>query len=167
LLLLFTLELLINLAIAGGVGGMEHPAEPADTDKASVWRLPIMRYLLSWPEFDFIEVAQGLWGAPSRKPTGLLLLNLPAMIKELRAWQITGDPPRAASIGLKEDGTWATSSLKEYPPAFCGGLASGFVQSLHGHPVDQNLVPSKHFRRAVQGLLVTELSTCAGPDYAG
>lgn len=35
LLLLFTLELLINLAVEGGIGGLEHPAPPNDETKAN------------------------------------------------------------------------------------------------------------------------------------
>ena len=76
LLLLFTLELLVNLAIAGGVGGLEHPAAPADESKASIWRLPLIAYLLSWKEFNLIELSQGLWGAPSKKPTSLLIFMM-------------------------------------------------------------------------------------------
>ena len=41
---------------------MEHPAPPADPLKASIWRLPLMLYLLEWPEFQFLEISQGLWG---------------------------------------------------------------------------------------------------------
>ena len=66
LLLLFTLELLVTLAIAGGIGGLEHPAAPEDPSKVSIWRLPILAYLLTWPEFHLIELSQGLWGAPTR-----------------------------------------------------------------------------------------------------
>ena len=77
LLLLFTVELLIMLAYAGGIGCLEHPAPPEDPTKASIWRLPIIIYLMTWPEFAFLTLSQGLWGAPSMKPTGLLLLNAP------------------------------------------------------------------------------------------
>ena len=84
LLLLFTIEMLIHLAVQGGVGAMEHPAPPKDSSLASVWHLFVLQYLCKWPEFLRIELAQGLWGAMSLKPTALLLLNLPAMPKILR-----------------------------------------------------------------------------------
>ena len=87
LLLLFTIEMLIHLAVQGGVGAMEHPAPPNDDALASVWHLLIIRYLCTWPEFLRIELAQGLWGANSPKPTSLLLLNLPDMPQVLRHWQ--------------------------------------------------------------------------------
>ena len=103
------------LAYAGGIGCLEHPAPPEDPTKASIWRLPIIIYLMTWPEFAFLTLSQGLWGAPSMKPTGLLLLNAPEMLRELRSWQIAKDVPHQTAIGLTSDGFWATSFLKEYP----------------------------------------------------
>jgi hypothetical protein len=166
LLLLFVLELLINLAITGGIGGLEHPAPPADPLKASIWRLPLMLYLLEWPEFQFLEISQGLWGAPSRKPTGLLLLNLEKMIPALRSWQLTLDMPKGTSIGLNADGDWATGVLKEYPPALCAGLASGFLSALHDHKVDAHVEISPAFRRQALNMVMTTEGACIGPDYA-
>ena len=162
LLLLFMLELLINLALEDGIGGMEHPAEPAEPELTSVWRLPVIEYLRTWPEFSFRA-----WGAPSRKPTGLLLLNMPNAFRQLREWQLVGDFPKTASIGKNSEGFWATSLLKEYPPAFCGGLAGGFISALQEHPVDANLVPSHDFCRQAWPMIVSEMQACAGPDFAG
>jgi len=166
LLLLFTLELLINLALEGGIGCLEHPGPPEDATKASIWRLPVVQFLLAWPEFEFLEISQGLWGAPSRKPTGLMLLNMQHMVAQLRKWQVATDVPRGTSIGLTKDGIWATSLLKEYPPALCAGLAGGFVQTLQEHPVDEFVVPTSDFRRQAKDMLVSEMGPCAGPDFA-
>jgi len=63
LLLLFTLELLIELALADGVGGLEHPAPPADEQKASIWRLPLLKFLMEWPEFETLDISKG-FGEP-------------------------------------------------------------------------------------------------------
>ena len=166
LLLLFTLELLINLALEGGIGGMEHPAPPDEQDKASVWRLLVVEFLMAWPEFNFVEVSQGLWGAPSRKPTGLLLLNMKHMVAQLRGWQTATENPRGVSIGKTTDGFWATSFLKEYPPAFCAGLAGGFVQTLQEHPIDFTVTPDENFRRLAQDMIVSDMGHYAGPDFA-
>jgi hypothetical protein len=167
LLLLFALELLIHLALADGIGGLEHPAAPKDVNKASIWRLPLMAYLLSWPEFDFVEISQGLWGAPSKKPTGLLLLNMTEMVPQLRAWQTSSDVPRNVAIGLTKEGVWATSALKEYPPALCAGLAGGFVGTLQQREVDESLEASEDFVRQAQCMIVHDFGSCAGPDFAG
>lgn len=166
LLLLFTVELLIMLAYTGGIGCMEHPAPPDDPTKASIWRLPIICYLMTWPEFAFLTLSQGLWGAPSMKPTGLLLLNAPEMLRELRSWQIAKDVPHQTAIGLTSDGFWATSFLKEYPPALCAGLAGGFHKSLQGHPVDDSFEVSSEFQGNAQRMTVREYGQCAGPDFA-
>ena len=166
LLLMFTLELLIHLAIQGGVGGLEHLAPPSDPSLASIWRLPLLSFLMSWPEFNFIEVSQGLWGAPSRKPTGLLLLNLHRMIPVLRQWQLASEIPKGTSIGVNEAGFWATSYLKEYPPAFCGGLAGGFLASLHEHKVDETMHIDGNFWQRALSMVVNTMGACAGPDFA-
>eukprot|EP00435_Cladocopium_sp_Y103_P026265 s2233_g6.t1 len=42
-LLTFTVMCLLRLARVGGVGIMEHPADPSEDDAASVWRLPVKR----------------------------------------------------------------------------------------------------------------------------
>eukprot|EP00435_Cladocopium_sp_Y103_P026761 s2688_g6.t1 len=139
LLLLYTLQLLLHLAIAGGVGVLEHPAIPKDEELASIWHLPILRLMCSWPDFSYIELAQGLWGAFSRKPTGLLLLNVPDMIPQLRRWQVATDVPQGVAIGRSEDGSWKTSQLKEYPPSLCAGLAHGFFHSLQRHPIAEEV----------------------------
>ena len=156
----------MNLAIAGAVGGLEHPAAPADESKASIWRLPLIAYLLSWKEFNLIELSQGLWGAPSKKPTSLLLLNMPEMVGALREWQVTKEVPRGTSIGLTKEGIWATCALKEYSPALCAGLAAGFVKTLQNHPVDASLEVNRDFLRQARVMIVHEYGRCAGPDYA-
>ena len=166
LLLLFTLELLITLALEGGVGGLEHPGPPPDRLKASIWRLPLLTFLCEWPEFDFLEVSQGFFGAPSRKPTGLLL-NMSRMVPELRKWQLTTTMPRGTSIGKTATGECATGILKEYPPAFCAGLANGFVSTLRMHPTDATCEICPNFRRQAVQMVVTHHSHCIGPDFAG
>ncbi|CAL1155737.1 unnamed protein product [Cladocopium goreaui] len=166
LLLLFTLELLIELALADGVGGLEHPAPPADETKASIWRLPLLQFIMEWPEFETLDISQGLWGAKSRKPTRLLLLNLKKMVPELRRWQLTGTLPTGVSIGLTDSGEWATSALKEYPPALCAGLASGFLSSLQEHPVEEGVEIDGIFRKQALAMVITQYGAGIGPDFA-
>lgn len=96
LLLLFTLKALVHLALAGGHGIFEHPAMPEEPGKASVWRLPLVRFLLSCGDFRMVTLAQGLWGAPTPKPTA----------KHLRPWQpATSDGDwtgRSGSVGYDQ-----------------------------------------------------------------
>ena len=75
-LLLFSIDLLICLARSEGLGVLEHPGEPADESKPSIWRLPIIQLLRQLPGFAFVDFAQGLLGAKTPKPTRLLTLNM-------------------------------------------------------------------------------------------
>ena len=125
-----------------------------------------MKFLECWPEIDILDMSQGLYGARSRKPTRLLLLNLPKMVPELRRWQIASEHPTGISIGRTESGGWATSVLKEYPPAFCCGLASGFMHSLAARSMEQGVEPDPEFRRRAQSMVATAPGACIGPDYA-
>lgn len=67
---------------------------PEDENKASIWRLPLINFLLTWPEFRIVSLAQGLCGAASPKPAVLLALNLPDLEHHLRSWQTAKDLPR-------------------------------------------------------------------------
>eukprot|EP00435_Cladocopium_sp_Y103_P016152 s505_g4.t1 len=121
ILMCFILEALVQIYCTGGVGLAEHPAAPAEEDAASIWRTPLVRLLLTFPECHLVTLAQGLWGAPSPKPTSLLLINAPEMTASLRKWQIATELPKGISIGVDTSGNWSTSKLKEYPPSMSGG----------------------------------------------
>ena len=82
-LLLFSLELLFSLACVEGFGVLEHPQEPEDETRPSIWRLALTRLLMRFPGTEIIDLAQGLLGAWSPKPTRLLALNLPYPIDEI------------------------------------------------------------------------------------
>jgi hypothetical protein len=95
-----------------------------------------------------------------------MLLNLNEMPQALRAWQISKDLPKATAIGLTGDGVWATSYLKEYPPALCAGLAHGFCTALLKHPVEDSIAVKSVFVERARSMIVQEYGHCAGPDYA-
>ena len=116
-LLIFALDLLICLAMSSGCGAIEHPGEPSDPDKPSIWRLPIVQLLMQVPGFEIIDFAQGLLGAKTPKPTRLLALNLDTLPQRIHANRVCPDLPKRTAIGRLETGHWATTSLKEYQPA--------------------------------------------------
>lgn len=167
LLLLFTVEALVHLALAGGHGILEHPAMPDEEEKASIWRLPLISTLLTWPDFRIVRLAQGLWGAASPKPTMLLALNMPELEHHLRAWQTARDLPRGASIGVDASGHWATTKLKEYPPALCSGLCSAFLGVQRTHDTDPTLVIGQEFISRSLALEISDYGDVIGKDYAG
>ena len=133
-LLLFAIELLFVLAIHSGFGILEHPAEPADPSRPSIWRLPLMRLRSCFSSVRVFDFAQGLLGAATPKPTSLLALNLPSLPKDTRAHHVCSDLPRRSAIGLSDKGHWNISPLKEYPPALNRAMASAVCSWFQGHP---------------------------------
>ena len=129
-LLPFSISMLYALAITHGFGVLEHPKEPEDITRPSIWRLPIVIALMGLPAVERIELSQGLWGAVTPKPTCFLAVNLPGLARELRKHRVTKDLPKRSAIGHDATGTWRTAPLKEYPPALNRALASTFVNGL-------------------------------------
>ena len=129
ILLGFSFVCIFALALHGGAALLEHPRDPEHDDTISIWRLPILNVLLQLPDVRLVHVAQGLFGAPSPKPTTLLALRLPTLETALHRGLLTGANPQAVSIGKNVDGTFRTSPLKEYPPGFCKAIATAFSDS--------------------------------------
>lgn len=105
-LLTFTLHMACIMIIIGGLGIVEHPAEPDEEDAASIWRLPVVQALLAAPGVQKRRLSQGLFGAMSPKPTDLLVINLPDLPRDLRQWMTRSELPRSRAIGLDSKGCW-------------------------------------------------------------
>ena len=164
-LLLFSLELLFSLACVQGFGVLEHPQEPEDEDRPSIWRLALTRLLMRFPNVEHIDLAQGLLGAWSPKPTRLLALNLPTLRTQLREHHITKELPKRSAIGRGTDGTWKTSPLKEYPPAMNRALAFSFCQWIHAHPFTEEQNMDTGFYARCCSMVSRTFGTTIGPDY--
>ena len=126
ILLSFAFESIATMAIHGGSGLLEHPQEPTDASAVSIWKLPVIQLLLQFPQVRLINVAQGLFGAATSKPTTLLALRLPSLEMDLHAGLLTRQLPKGASIGRDESGAFRTAPLKEYPPGLCKSIADAF-----------------------------------------
>eukprot|EP00438_Fugacium_kawagutii_P031824 Skav208567 [mRNA] locus=scaffold177:91886:109950:+ [translate_table: standard] len=135
----FALESMAALAPTGGVGFLEHPAQPEDPQAATIWAQPILRLLADLPGMRIARVLQGLHGATSSKPTDLLVLNVPMLEQCLQKWQLTTRPPGHVSIGQDEAGRFRTAPLKEYPPSFCGSLAQALLHAIDMCPVEESI----------------------------
>ena len=168
-LLAFSLQAMCILATTGGIGALEHPDDPRDDQNcASIWRLPIVNMLLQLPGMAFISLAQGLLGAQSPKPTGLMTLNLPSLPSEILRWAVCKNLPRRTTIGVNATGEFRTAGLKEYPPAFCAALAHAFSAALipeSSEPATQS-VP-EDFLSKCKKLVCTEFGEHFGPDWTG
>lgn len=142
-LLQFSFDMLLRLYFSDGFGVLEHPDEPQDEQKPSIWKLPVLDIFRALANFHEIRFGQGLLGAPSPKPTRLLVLNLPELRSTLRSHHLSKDPPKRSSIGRQQDGTWKTAYLKEYPPAMSRALAVEFNRWFLGQATDCSL-PGDH-----------------------
>ena len=126
LLLGVTLRLFLIALLSGSTAVIEHPAEPDDEqDFPSIWRLPVVQMLMRFEGCQRLRIQQGQYGAPSCKPTDLLIAHADAAEQTLCSGRITR-VPMTTSIGKDESGCWKTSKLKEYPGALCRALAAVF-----------------------------------------
>ena len=165
-LLCFSLEMLFRLAIVGALGVLEHPEMPEDETMPSIWRLDVMQWLLQMPGVHSFGFSQGLLGAPSPKPTRLLVLNMDGLMGELRRHHLSADPPRRSAIGKAADGSWCTGVLKEYPPAMSRALAAQFCSSLSACPFDASVQHSDSFVQRCQAMDTKDYGSIIGKDFA-
>ena len=115
----------------GGFFISEHPAPPVQPTRASIWSSPWVEILRRHPEVKLDVVPQWKFGAPVPKPTGLLSLRLPCILKSLyKHADETLQKPSGIAIGRNLDGSFKTSCLKEYPERFSAGLARAFTDQL-------------------------------------
>ena len=166
LLLGYSLQLMVIIALHSGHGFLEHPSEPKEPGAPSIWKLPLVNLILGLPGFELIQVAQGLYGAKSPKPTTLLVLNLPNMRSMLHAGMITKELPQQGSIGLNENQEFQTSSLKEYPPALCRAIARTFFEHLASPSLAGADEPDERFLDKCKEMTCTQYGTVIGPDFA-
>ena len=164
-LLGFSVTAMTILATTGGSGILEHPAEPEEPELASIWKLPLLQFLSRLPGMRQHTMAQGLLGAPSPKPTGLLALNLPMLPQQLTSWAVCPDLPKGRSIGVDATGVYKTAGLKEYPPAMCAALAHSFFQAIQTQSVVNDLphVPPA-FLHMCDAMVSHDFGTTYGPD---
>eukprot|EP00435_Cladocopium_sp_Y103_P066007 s750_g28.t1 len=124
----------LTLSFHMAFGGMfisEHPAQPSDPSRPSIWSSALIQVLMQHPEAKLSTVPQFLWGATAVKPTGLLHFRLPHFCRDLYS---KADPhavrPHVAAIGRDETGRFRTAQHKEYPDRFCCGIATALISAL-------------------------------------
>ena len=164
---LFAIDLLTCLACSGGQGLLEHPGEPADPTRPSIWRLPILRLLSGLPGFQQIDFAQGLLGAKSPKPTRFLALNMDTLPACIHRHRLCPDLPRQVAIGHDAAGCWATTSLKEYPPALNMALGESFAHHLLQSTMVSEGSIDEAFLDKCRLMHVKSLGKRIGPDFHG
>jgi hypothetical protein len=128
ILLGFALEAMLALALHEGSGILEHPKDSGDPEAVSIWRLPVVQLLLQLPGMRLVHMSQGLYGAPSPKPTTFLTLRLPHLERSLHHGMLSKRLPTGISVGKDDSGHFNTAPLKEYPPGLCRAIAASFYQ---------------------------------------
>ena len=143
LLLGFAFECIVALALHSGTGFVEHPKDPEQAHMVSIWKLPILRMILTLPNLRLVHLAQGLFGAPSAKPTTLLVLGMPTLEQTLHAHILTANLPSGVSVGRSKEGHFNTAPLKEYPPAMCKAIATAFTSAIVSTECDKTELPAE------------------------
>ena len=143
LLLGFAFQCIALLASHSGTGFVEHPKDPDEADKVSIWRLPLLHAILELPGLRLVHLAQGLFGSPSAKPTTLLVLGMPQLEKELHANRVTVELPVGASVGRSSSGHLLTAPLIEYTPSMCKAIASALCSDIISTECDDSAVPAE------------------------
>ena len=165
-LLLYMLEAFIMVTLCGAPALLEHPAEPKDLSKVTIWRLVVVAIIEVLPGVSRYEISQGQFGSESSKPTALLCANLHNIRHHLRTHQLWKTPPTSVSIGTDSQGNFRTAKLKEYPPALNRALAGAFFEAVSNLPLDVERVVDSDFRERCGRLLCAEYGTSYGPDFA-
>ena len=168
-LLGFALVMFVEICMSNGFAILEHPSEsPWDEQAASIWKLPLIAALLALPNVQKISFSQGLLGAFARKPTNLLVVNLPQLMLDLHACRVRTEIPQAAAIGKNADGSWKTTRLKEYPPALCWGMAMSFARGLAQTSCDPSVPePTQEQLALYVAMDVKTYGSTLGADFAG
>ena len=169
ILLSFAMEAMIEIAAVQALGILEHPAEPEDLDTAaSIWRLALMEVIMQLPGVSRIRFAQGLMGAPTPKPTDLLVINMPNMMLHLHQHRVCNDLPRARAVGCDALGHWKTTILKEYPPSLCLAFAKAFSFGILECPICLDVQdPPQSFIDTCRTMHCTDFGEVMGHDFAG
>ena len=165
-LLLYMLEAFIMVTLCGAPALLEHPAEPKDLSKVTIWRLVVVAIIEVLPGVSRYEISQGQFGSESSKPMALLCANLHNIRHHLRTHQLWKTPPTSVSIGTDSQGNFRTAKLKEYPPALNRALAGAFFEAVSNLPLDVERVVDSDFRERCGRLLCAEYGTSYGPDFA-
>ena len=133
-LFIMTMALTQALVRAGGCVLIEHFA-PLDLhdqcEAASIWRIDLVRKIARHPNVALHIVEQGCFGAPSKKPTGLLAVRMPTLGDRLNQ-SGTLSVPKEISVGRDDSGAFKTAVFKECPPRLCRAFALVYIDSLDG-----------------------------------
>lgn len=124
-LLLRGLLLSIMTLLAGGVAILEHPAQPRQADRASIWKTGVINALLQAGLFKKYTFAQWKLGGVGIKPTTLLYGNISRLPTLMRQFEDPSIPkPTDSLVGKSSSGEFKTGKAKEYPPLMNAAISA-------------------------------------------
>ena len=147
---------------------LEHPACPHEAGAPSIWKVPLLRYLCGLPGNALHTIYSGYYGAPTAKPTSLLLVNGPEQASEiLMAGRVCEVLPQGGSIGKDDFQQWRTSKLKEYPQALCSTMGALAVAHLNtrSRAKCKVEVPADFLEGFLHLQISLDFSAQMGPDF--
>ena len=112
-----------------------------------------------------MDFAQGLLGAKTPKPTRFLTLNMDTLPQFIHSHRMCADLPKTAAIGKDAMGQWATTGLKEYPPALNRALGESFAHHLLQRDMDDSVSVDNDFLDRCRLMHVDVFGSRIGPDY--
>lgn len=149
-------------------GILEHPGDPPKASSVSIWKLSILRWLERQEQVASLTIMQGYFGSQSPKPTKLMITHpSPQLERIMRESRTRETLPFKTSIGKLADGSYATASLKTYPPGLCAALAAAWCSAFQMRTLPCTVVePPEQFAEAFNSLH-SEISEEAthGPDF--
>ena len=127
----------------GGWSGFEHPADRGHEPYPSVFATLEMKALQLQFGLRYYQVDQCMYGAPSQKPTGLVLPHgNNSLIRRCNHWH-----GHLLSLGWDPAlGVYTTTDAAKYPEGFSMSIATCFVTSVlkaRGHGYTRPFAPKK------------------------
>lgn len=123
--LLFTsIRLMMSAAISGVPCILEHPVEPSDCTRPSIWQLPWLRMMTESGYLTKHVIQQARFGATAVKPTTLAVGNIPYFKVHMAKFTVPVVWSELEVLaGRRENGSWRTAVAKEYPSPLNRALA--------------------------------------------
>ena len=135
-LLLTAIQVVQAVCLAGGLGLMEHPADPGEDPYPSIWNLPEMASLLEETGGQVKLIDQCRYGAPSMKPTMIGIFGFyddtrGLALERLRLRCNHHGQHQAVLKGRTEKGRpdFCTAAAQAYQPPLCAALAGVILEA--------------------------------------
>ena len=120
-LLFFAFDIVMALGLTKRVAILEHPDEATWLDIPSIWTTNAFKVISKLPGVRILQIRQGIFGAPSPKPTRLCVTGGISCENHFDRHGTFDMPPPMRM--QKEGRHFSTAKLKEYPSALAAAMA--------------------------------------------